>query len=318
MPPVVYLLCAALAFAGCQRPAPVGWQGYLEAELIYVAAPLSGRLEKLAVNRGDTLSAGANLFTLESAQERAAALETTHRLHAAQARVEDLKKGYRPSELAALEARLAQARASAELAQRVLDRQLILSQRGVIAINDLDHAQLSHERNLRAVEEIIAQISTAQLGGRADAVAAANAEVAAAQAANDRMAWAVTQKNPTAAVAASVYETLFRPGEFVAAGAPVVVLLPPQNLKVRFFVPEGELATLHLGDHLRVTLTSRPAPLDATINYISPRPEYTPPVLYNRDNRAKLVFLVEAAITIKPTATEALHPGQPVDVVLLK
>jgi HlyD family secretion protein len=301
-----------LALVACQRPASSGWQGYLEGEFVYVAAPLGGRLDRLAVQRGARVEAGTPLFTLEQAAELAAQREAADRLRAAQARVEDLKKGFRPSELATLEARVEQARAAGELSRRELARQESLFRSGAIAEGDLDRARLTDQRNARAVDELTAQLATGRLSSRPDLIAAAEADFAAAGAAKERADWAVTQKTQAAAQAALVYDTLFRTGEFVAAGAPVVALLPPENLKVRFFVPAAEAAVLKPGDRLRVSLTGRPSPLEATITYLSPRPEYTPPVLYNRDNRAKLVFMVEASL---PGATAAeLNPGLPVDV----
>jgi HlyD family secretion protein len=90
------------------------------------------------------------------------------------------------------------------------------------------------------------------------------------------------------------------------------VLLPPANIKVRFFVGEAELAGVRAGDRVSVTVQGLPAPLEATVSYLSPQPEYTPPVLYNRDNRAKLVYMVEAVFA--QGAAADLHPGQPVDV----
>jgi HlyD family secretion protein len=91
-----------------------------------------------------------------------------------------------------------------------------------------------------------------------------------------------------------------------------VSLLPPENLKVRFYVPEADFAGLKAGDALRVTVTGG-TPLQGKVSYLSPKPEYTPPVLYNRENRAKLVFLVEATFTDAAAARD-LHPGQPADV----
>lgn len=309
----VLLLLAAVSVAGCQRRLPAGWQGYLEGEFVYVASPLAGRLEKLAVQRGARVAAGAPLFALEQAAELAAQREAADRLKSAEARVADLKKGSRPTELAMLEARLEQARSAAELSQRELERQNGLFKTGAIAASEFDRARLTHERNTRAIEELIAQRATAQLGARPDAVAAAEAEVAAAAAAKERADWSVNQKAQAAPAPALVYDTLFREGEFVTAGAPVVALLPPQNLKMRFFVPEAEFAALKAGDAVRATVTGRPTPLEGRINYLSPRPEYTPPVLYNRDNRSKLVFMVEASVD--PAIAPELNPGQPVDVV---
>lgn len=306
------LALAGLMLGGCQRPPATGWQGYLEAEFIHVGAPLAGRLDRLAVQRGDRVEAGAPLFTLEHAGELAAQREAADRLRSAQARLDDLRKGARPSELATLEARVEQARASAELSQRELERAGQLFQSGVLAATEHDRARLTHERNRGTIEEVAARLATARLGGRTDAIAAAEAEVAAATAARERADWAVAQKTQSAPRAALVHDTLYREGEFVALGAPIVSLLPAENLKVRFFVPEADFATLRPGDAVRVGLTGRASPLEARVTYLSPRPEYTPPILYNRDNRAKLVFMIEAALN--PAAAAGLNPGQPVDV----
>jgi HlyD family secretion protein len=309
-------LAAALAgftLTACTRPAPAGWQGYLEGEFVYVASPLAGRLETLAVTKGARVAADAPLFTLERAAELAAQRQASDQLRAAQARLADLKKGSRPSELATVEARLAQARSAAELSKLELARQENLFKTNVIAAADIDRARLTHERNTRAIEELASQLATAGLGARSDTIAAAEADVSAAAAAKERADWSVTQKSQTAPRAALVYDTLYRDGEFVAAGLPVVALLPPENLKVRFYVSEADFAALKAGDAVRVAITGRP-PLEARVSYLSPKPEYTPPVLYNRENRAKLVFLVEALFA-DVTAARDLHPGQPVDVM---
>jgi len=311
----VSLLLVALVLAGCSRPGPSGYQGYLEGEFVYVASPLAGRLETLAVSKGAQVVAGAPLFALERSAELAAQRQSADQLRSAQARLEDLKKGSRPTELATLTARLDQARAAAELSKLDLDRQAALFKTQVIAASDYDRARLTHQKNLQAVDELSTQLATAQLGGRADAIAGAEADVSAAVAAKQRADWNVDQKAQAAPRAAFVYDTLYREGEFVAAGLPVVALLPPENLKVRFFVPESDFAGLKAGDRVRVGLDGH-TPLDARVSYLSPQPEYTPPVLYNRDNRAKLVFMIEAVFD--GTAALGLHPGQPVDVTVAK
>lgn len=304
---------AALLLGACARREPSAYQGYLEGEFVYVAAPLAGQLERLAVARGTRVEAGAPLFALEQSAEVSTMHEAAERLRAAQARLADLRKGSRPSELAALDARLAQARAATELSALELQRATKLHQTTVLSDEEFDRVRLNHEANTKQVMEVAAQLETAQLGGRADAIAAAQAETAAAQAALDRAGWSVAQKNRAAPAAALVYDTLFREGEFVAAGQPVVALLPPANLKVRFFVPEAGFAALKAGQSVKVAITGRP-PLEARISYLSPQPEYTPPVLYNRENRAKLVFMVEAVFDSAVAAD--LHPGQPADVTL--
>jgi HlyD family secretion protein len=300
-----------LAASGCHRSPPSGYQGYLEGEFVQIAAPLGGQLETLAVQKGSRVAAGDPLFTLEHQADLAAQHEAADRLRSAQARLEDLRKGSRPSELAALEARLGQNRASAELSQRELDRQETLFATHAISVNDLDRARLTHERNAAVVQETAAQLATAKLGGRPDLITSAEGEVATAKAAQDRTDWAVAQKSRSAPRAGFVYDTLYREGEFVPAGSPVVSLLPPEAMKVRFFVPEADYAALKAGDRVRVAITGIPA-LTARISYLSPKPEYTPPILYNRDNRSKLVFLIEALF--EGDAARDLHPGQPVEV----
>jgi HlyD family secretion protein len=302
--------------SGCRRAEPSGYQGYLEGEYVYLASPLAGRLETLAVKKGTHVTAGTPLFTLEQGAELAALRESAERLRQAQSRLADLRKGQRPSELAALEARLAQTRSAAELSGLELERATKLHQTTVLSDDDFDRVRLTHERNTTLVAETAAQLVTAQLGGRADVIAAAEADTAAAQAALDRAGWAVAQKSQSAPRAGLVYDTLYREGEFVAAAAPVVSLLPPENLKVRFFVPEADFAALKAGGAVKVVISGRTGALDARVSYLSPQPEYTPPVLYNRENRAKLVFMVEA--TFDPAATRDLHPGQPADVTVAK
>jgi HlyD family secretion protein len=309
------VLCTLALFApGCARREAPGFQGYLEGEYVYVAAPLAGRLDKLSVQKGARVEAGTPLFTLEQSAEVSSLHEAAERLRQSQARLEDLQKGQRPSELAALEARLEQARSAAELSALELERATRLHQSTVMSDDDFDHARLSHESDTKLVAETAAQLATARLGGRADAVTAAQADVAAAQAALDRAGWSVAQKSQAAPRAALVYDTLYREGEFVPAATPVVALLPPENIKVRFFVPEAGFAALKAGDRVRVAVTGRPE-LEARISYLSPAPEYTPPVLYNRENRAKLVFMVEAVFD--PAAARDLHPGQPADVTIV-
>ncbi len=302
-----------LLLAGCGRPSAPSWQGYLEGEFIYVAAPLAGRLDHLAVEKGDRVEAGAELFTLEREAELAGQQEAAERVRQLTSRLDDLRKGQRPTEIAALEARLGQATTVAELSSRQLERATNLISTRAVAEEDFDRTRLTHEANTQRLTELEAQLATAKLGGRADQVMAAEAEVASAKAALARADWNVTQKAQSAPVAALVYDRLFRPGEFVPAGTPVVSLLPPQNIRVRFFVPEGEFASLKAGDPVKLTITGQPAPIPARITYLSSRPEYTPPVLYNRDNRAKLVFMVEAT-PVDPVAARDLHPGQPADV----
>ena len=246
---VLLIVLATLAFTGCGRRDSSAYQGYLEGEFVYLASPLAGRLDKLEVQKGTHVAAGAPLFTLEQGAELTTLRESAERLRQAQARLADLRKGQRPSELAAIEARLAQARTAAELSRLELERATKLRQTAVLSDDDFDRVRLNHEANSTLIAETAAQFVTAQLGARADTIAAAEADAAAAQAALDRAGWAVAQKSQSAPRAGLIYDTLYREGEFVSAASPVVALLPPENIKVRFFVPEAEFSVLKAGRH---------------------------------------------------------------------
>jgi HlyD family secretion protein len=128
----------------------------------------------------------------------------------------------------------------------------------------------------------------------------------------DQTNWSYDQKKQAAPVSGLVYDTLFRQGEWVPAGKPVVVLLPPQNIKVRAFVPETRVGAIQYGDSAEAKVDGVKDPFVGKVSYISPKAEYTPPVIYSRETRAKLVFMVELIFDTKAAAD--LHPGQPVDV----
>jgi HlyD family secretion protein len=306
-------LVALVALAGCARREAAGWQGYLEGEYVYVASPIAGRLEKLFVDKGARVDPGVPLFALDDSSESDARREAAGRLASSLARLEDLRKGARPTEIAGLTARLQKARAAAELSRLDLARQEGLFRDGAISQSDYDHARLAHEEDERAVDGLASDLETGRLGGRGDAVAAAEADVKAAQGALAAADWRVGQKTQAAPCGALVFDTLYREGEFVAAGSPVVALLPPANVKVRFFVPEEEFGAVQPGERVNVALSAGGTLLEGRVSYLSPQPEYTPPVLYNRDNRAKLVYMVEAEFP--GGAGRNLHPGEPAYVI---
>jgi HlyD family secretion protein len=306
------LLCGVLLPSGCAKRGPATWQGYLEAEFVQVAAPLPGRLETLSVAKGQRVEAGAALFALESVAERAALEEARGALRAAEAQLADLEKGARPSERAAIESQLAEARIRADMAALELSRQRQLLGAAAISQDDFDRSRHASEAATAAVAQIKAHLETAKLGGRADAVASARAQAASARATVDRAEWHAAQMAQAAPRGGLVFDTLYREGEYVAAGRPVVALLPPEFLKARFFVPEAALASVKPGGRVRVSASGPGAPWEARVSYVSPTPEYTPPVLYNRENRTKLVFMVEAVFA--GDVARSLHPGQPVDV----
>lgn len=311
-PTALSVLLALLALAGCSNGPPDYFQGYVEGEYLYVSSPLAGNLEGLAVSRGGQVEAGQPLFDLEREHERAAAAEAEQNLRQAENRLADLEKGQRPSEIAALEAKLAQARIAFELAQKEYARRDALLKQNAIAQEQLDRSRTEKERGEAQIRQLAAELETARLGARPDQVAAARAAVAAAQERVAQAKWALAQKQPVAPQDGLVFDTYYVPGEFVPAARPVVSILPPGNVLVRFFVPEEAVAALAPGSKVSVRMDGSDRAYPAAISYISPQAEYTPPVIYSRETRAKLVYLIEA----RPAAADApaLHPGQPVEV----
>lgn len=306
---------AVVLFAlwGCQQPSTEAYQGYAEGEFVNLASPFAGQLQTLHVHRGANVAAGQPVFVLEQASEQAARLEAEARLTSAEARLGNLKIGRRTPEVNAIRAQLAQAQAARDLSRSQLRRQETLFAGGFISAERMVEVRAALQRDEAKVNEAEAQIRAALLPlGRNAELAAALGEADAARAALAQAAWRLAQKSIAAPAAAHVQDTFYTEGEWVPAGRPVASLLPPGNLKVRLFVPETVVGSLSPGQQVEVSCDGCGAAIPARISYISARPEYTPPIIYSRASRAKLVFLVEA----RPDPRDAvkLHPGQPVDV----
>ena len=312
------LLCfgfASLALfilVGCGRQEPDRVQGYAEGEFVYVASPLAGILERLYVQRGNQVNAGALLFDLDNTPEKAAREEAQRRLAQARANLEDAIKARRPSEIESIEAQLKQARAALGFSEIEFDRQKKLVESGAVSQQAYDRARSTRDQDKERVAQLEADLETANLGSRTDQIKAAEENVRAQEALLTRAEWDLSQKRQSAPKAGVIFDTLYREGEWVAAGRPVVVLLPPENIKVRAFVPETQVGSIHFGETARVTVDGVKEPLVGKVSFISPRAEFTPPVIYSQEARSKLVFMIE--IRFDPAVAVNLHPGQPVDV----
>ncbi|MCS0656891.1 HlyD family efflux transporter periplasmic adaptor subunit [Massilia terrae] len=305
---------AILLVAGCAKEPANTYQGYVEGEFVYMASSQPGQLVKLAVARGQTVSANALLFELESANEADAVRQAQQQLQAAQAQRADLATGRRPQEVNVTQAQLQQARAEAERLGLQRQRDEAQYRAGGIARAQLDDTRTAASAAQARVRELEAQVQVARLPGREQQMRAQQAQVDAARAALGQAQWKLAQKQVHALDAGLVYDTLYRSGEWVPAGSPVVRMLPPANVKVRFFVPETAVGALAPGRKLQVRCDGCAAAVPATISFVSNQSEYTPPVIYSNATRSKLVFMVEA----RPAPEDApkLRPGQPVEAVL--
>lgn len=307
----VGLLVAVLA--GCNDAPPSGYAGYVEGDYVRVASPLPGTLARLDVRRGDLVAKGAPLFVLESEQERSARSEAEARVAQVEAALANLTKGRRPAEVEAVRAQLAQANAALKASEADLARARKLVADRFLPPQQLDSALARRDGDRARVTELLAQVNVANLPARSDEIAAARAEAKAARDALAQAQWRVDQKAQAAPAGGLVADTFYRPGEYVAAGTPVVSLLPPGNVKVRFYVPETIVASVRPGGAASVRCDGCGEPIPVRIDFIASQAEYTPPVIYSRENRAKLVFMVEAR-PLQPL--DALRPGLPVEVSL--
>ena len=299
--------------AGCQPKAAPGWSGYVEGDYVYVSSQLGGTLSQLNVRAGDQATKDMPLFALEAENEQAARLEAEALLARANAQLANTAKGKRSDEIAVIQAQISQARAQARLNAAELAREEQLVKQGFVSAARSDNLRAAQAQSSARLDELEAQLRVAQLPARVDERAAAAADTDAARQSLRQSAWREAQKSRTAPASGLVADTFFRVGESVQAGQPVLALLPPGNVKARFFVPESAVGHLQLGAAVQIVCDGCAAPIPARISFISNRAEYTPPVIYSNAQRAKLVFLVEARPS--PADGARLKPGQPVDVV---
>ena len=312
---ILVLVGFALAFLGWRllapqfRPAPT-LSGYIEGETLYLASPVAGTVAQMAVRRGQRVVPGARLFVIEPAQRAAQGEQATAELQAALAQAEDARKGQRPVEIGILEADRDSAAAAEREARILLSRTDQLVQRGIYARVRLDEARAGYQTAAARREAADRRVQAATLGQREDLVRAADARVAQSRARLAETGARIDDMAPVSPSGGRVEEVFYQRGEWAAANQPIVALIPDDRIFVRFFVPEREVAAYRIGQRVRFACDGCPGNLVATISYVSPRPEFTPPIIYSREARDRLVFMVEA----RPEQGGRLVPGLPVDV----
>ncbi|RZI83435.1 MAG: HlyD family efflux transporter periplasmic adaptor subunit [Rubrivivax sp.] len=306
-------LCLIGALTACGKNGPTPWSGYAEADLVYLASSGAGVLSGIRVQRGDVVAAGADLFQIDAAPEAYGRQAAQAQQSKATAQLADLSKGRRQNELKAIQAQLEQAKAALTISSAQLKRNRELVRQGYVTPSTMDELEAAKARDSARVHELQAQLDVAKDSARPDTVAAAKAELQAAKAQVSQQRWAEDQKVRHAPVAARVFDVLYRQGEWVPPGSPVVVLLPEHAVKVRFFVPQEALSQTKVGQAVRYDCDGCTAGT-ATIRYVSPQAEFTPPVIYSNESKGKLVYMVEA--TPDDKSSDALKPGQPLSVTL--
>jgi len=306
-------LALALAIGACSDDTTRRFQGYAEGDMIFVGPDEAGRVVTLKVDEGTRVAVGDPLFEVDPVLQAADVDAATASLAQAQAQLANLQAAaQRPEEIAVLEASQRRAAAALDLSRIELRRQKDLTTKAVGSQAALDTAQHTHDQNQAALDEINRQIDVGNLSARTQQVDAAQQAVDAAKANLVSAQTRLTRRKLAAPAAGSIETVYFRPGELVPVGRPVVAILPPDLIKMRFFVPEPELPNFKIGGRVMVTCDGCALPIPAHISYIAASAEYTPPVIYSLDERSKLVFMLEAL----PDDPLALRPGQPITVEL--
>ncbi len=313
--PLVLIIAIAASAAWYLWPAatdPDRVQGYIEGDLVLVGPESAGRIVSLAVDSGSNVTENAELFGLDTRSEEAARDEAQAKLNQTKAQLADLQAAVqRPEQVAVLKATENRAKAALDLSRADVDRQRALFQKGFSSEARLQQAQAQFQNDEAALAEARRQIEAAEIPGRSELITGAEAAVKAADATLDGAVKALEKRRVFAPVAAVVEDVYFRAGEVVAAGQPVLALLPPGNRKVRFYVPEPQLSGLKLGQDVTIYCDGC-QPMTARLTFLSSEAEFTPPVIFSEEERAKLVFKAEA----KLTEGETLPLGLPVDVLL--
>ena len=308
---IAILLALMLGACGSEPQGSV--TGYAEGEYVYIAAPEGGWVSEMLVTRGAQVKVGDALFALDAEAQIAQRDQAAAQMRQAEAQLANLETGRRPDEIAALEAALTQAVANRTLAEAEFKRAVELKQRSFVSQAAVDTRRAQRDAALMQVKQGEANLALARKGARSNEIGAARAAVEAAKASLARAEYGLSQRRIRSKVAGRVEDTLRRAGEYVPPGGAIVQILPPQNVKLRFFVPEQLRAKLSPGSVVQVRCDGCAKELKGRVTFIASAAEFTPPVIYSVGSREKLVWLVEAT---PQGGTLKLSPGQPVDIEL--
>ena len=296
-PVAILALCL---LTSCEQPKDDYWLGYIEGELALIAPPQPGWITSVEVTRGAKIKLGDALFTLDAVRELAARDNANAAIAAAREQASQAT-----SQIAQARAEEAQVEADIAKNEKELARQQELVRIGASPRRDLEATQASYDSARAHRAQTVALQTQA-----AAAVRQAQAQAHQAEANLTTAEFNLSERAVHAQVAGEVQDLYFRQGEYANAGAPVVAVLPPANVFVRFFVPEPQVSQLMLGSPVRISCDGCPAGLTGTITFIAAQAEFTPPVIYSTGNRERLVFKAEARVA----GGLPIRPGVPVEV----
>lgn len=286
--------------ASCGGPKDDYWLGYIEGELALIAPPQPGWITSIEVARGAKIKPGDALFTLDAVRELAARDNANASIAAAKEQASQAT-----SQIAQARAEEAQVEADIAKNEKELMRQQELVRIGASPRRDLEATQAAYDSARAHRSQTVAMQAQA-----AAAVRQAQDQAHQAEANLTTAEFNLSERAVHAQVAGEVQDIYFRQGEYANAGTPVVAVLPPDNVFVRFFVPEPQVSQLMLGSTVRISCDGCAAGLTGTITFIAAQAEFTPPVIYSTGNRERLVFKAEA----RAQGGLPIRPGVPVEV----
>ena len=311
---LAWLMGLVAILPGFGPAAPPSWNGYAEDDYVYAAAASAGTIASMPVAEGQLVHKGDVLFVLETSQQQAQYDAARARADAAEATLANLKTGSRQEEIDVTKAQLMKAGADLSLAQQNLARTQDLFDRGLTPVATLDQGKASVKAAQAAVDQLTAQLKVQQLPARHAQQIAAEANVAAAKADAATARAALETRTVTAPADGRVERLYYKAGEVVAVGAPVAALSGAGTMKVLFYVSEADRQQFTLGQQVAVSCDGCAAGLTASISRFASDPQFTPPIIYSRDERSRLSFLTEAVMDQQ----NAVLPGQPVSIGRLK
>lgn len=309
------LLCSiplVASLMSCPVAGPLA-VGYVEGEYVLLAPIEVTQVDHVTVRRGDRVQPGQTLVELESKDAAIAIAQSEAAVATARAQLADLQIGKRPEEIAVLEATLASARAQSDQSARVLERTQDLFKRGAATQAQLDAARTQVQVDQATIGQAQANLEVARLPARPETIKAAENQVRQADATLEQARWRLSKRVLAAPSAGRVDDVIRDPGDIAGPSAPVLSLLPDGAVKLKIYVPERAFSGVKVGQQLAVHCDGCGDGLTAKVSYVSPEPEFTPPVIYSLETRQKLVYLVEARPEGDGTR---LQPGQIVDVEL--
>ncbi len=300
--------------SACSQNQPTHALGYIEGKYVYLSPSISGQLIQLAVRKGESVQAGQLAFKLDPQPEASQLAAAEAQLQSAQQELENLKSGERSTIIKRLEAQISQAQANLVYSKKMYERNAELRKTGAVGQAAVDQSRAQYEADTQKLQETQANLAEAKLGARSNLIASQESRVQAAQNEVTKYRWMLEQKTVFFTKAGFVQDTLFRQNEFVPSGKPIIQFLPPENRVLIFFIPEKKLSRIRAGQTILFTCDECNKQFSAVIDYISSQAEYTPPVIYSKDSRDKLVYEVEAKID--PSVVKNMTPGLPVEVTV--